>query len=108
MIFLAEEDVDPQSAVRSWLEKQPEDLRLGLQTWLEDYFYKAISLLLEFKSLVVETTRMGIVSSGLSHLCGCRTKSEFCVGLIRGLGCLLPMNTESKDREDFSSRVFAL
>eukprot|EP00756_Hemistasia_phaeocysticola_P023549 Hpha_TRINITY_DN15900_c0_g17::TRINITY_DN15900_c0_g17_i1::g.73779::m.73779/K10414/DYNC2H, DNCH2; dynein heavy chain 2, cytosolic len=108
MIFLSEEDVDPHSAVRSWLEKQPEDIRMGLQTWLEDYFYKAIGLLLEFKSLVVETTRMGIVATGLSHLSGCHTKSEFCIGLIRGLGSLLPMNSDSKDREDFANRVFAL
>eukprot|EP01062_Namystynia_karyoxenos_P045109 TRINITY_DN3342_c0_g5_i1.p1 TRINITY_DN3342_c0_g5~~TRINITY_DN3342_c0_g5_i1.p1 ORF type:complete len:4328 (+),score=2117.78 TRINITY_DN3342_c0_g5_i1:233-13216(+) len=108
MIFLSEEDVDPHSAVKTWLDKQPEELQHGLRNWMDEYFYKAVQTLMNFKSLVVETTRMGIVATGLSQVAGSRSKSEFCVGLIRGLGSLLPMNAEAKDREDFASAIFQL
>lgn len=37
-------------------------------------------------TLVVETTKVGLVLNGLSHLHGVARKGEFVLGLIRGLG----------------------
>ena len=104
MIFLSEEDVDPKSAVTSWLAKQPDVVRPALELWMEEYFYKAVNMLLEMKGNVVETTRMGIVNTGLSHLSGVSEKTEFTIGLIRGLGSLLP----PAEREDYSRSIFDL
>eukprot|EP01061_Rhynchopus_euleeides_P011972 TRINITY_DN21580_c1_g1_i2.p1 TRINITY_DN21580_c1_g1~~TRINITY_DN21580_c1_g1_i2.p1 ORF type:complete len:3556 (+),score=1754.90 TRINITY_DN21580_c1_g1_i2:217-10884(+) len=106
MIFLSEEDVDPHSTVKTWLETQdPEVTNVGnLTQWIEDYFYKAISMLHELKGHAVDTTRMGIVTTGLSHLTGVQTKQEFTIGLIRGLGCLL----HQVDREDYARNLFDL
>eukprot|EP00754_Rhynchopus_humris_P016707 Rhum_TRINITY_DN14526_c0_g2::Rhum_TRINITY_DN14526_c0_g2_i1::g.95036::m.95036/K10414/DYNC2H, DNCH2; dynein heavy chain 2, cytosolic len=106
MIFLSEEDVDPHSAVNTWLAKHDDESvnKAALGQWIEDYFYKAISMLHDMKGHAVETTRMGVVTTGLSHLVGVQTKAAFTIGLIRGLGCLL----NQTEREDFARNIFDL
>lgn len=39
--------------------------------------------------------------SGLSHLVGIKTSSEFTIGIIRGLGC----NLSEKSKETFAKEV---
>jgi dynein heavy chain 2 len=90
MIFLSEEDVDVKTTVQSWLSEQPAEIATLLKPWMEEFFYKAISALLATKALIVETTRMGIVKSGLSQLGDCNNKAQFAIGLVRGLGSYLP------------------
>eukprot|EP01063_Lacrimia_lanifica_P011176 TRINITY_DN1797_c1_g1_i1.p1 TRINITY_DN1797_c1_g1~~TRINITY_DN1797_c1_g1_i1.p1 ORF type:complete len:4267 (+),score=1793.68 TRINITY_DN1797_c1_g1_i1:109-12909(+) len=105
MIFLSEEDVDPKSAVQTWLSKQgKEKLCPQLPTWIEDYFYKAINMLYDARGTAVATTRMGMVTTGLSHLGWVQTKADFTVGLIRGVGALL----NEPEREDFARHIFDL
>jgi dynein heavy chain 2 len=89
MIFLSEEDVDPKTAVATWLEEQPQENRALLAKWINDYFYQAINSLVATKGLIVETTRTGLVMSGLSQLHGCNTKSQFAMALIYALGSYL-------------------
>lgn len=50
---------------------------------------------------VVETSLIGTVMNGLSHLHGCTDRSEFIISLIRGLGGNLNM----KSRNDFAKEV---
>ena len=104
MIFLSEEDVDPKTAVATWLEEQPSESRAMLGKWINDYFYQAISSLIATKGLIVETTRTGLVMSGLSQLHGCTSKSQFAVALIYALGSFL---VESA-RVDFAKDILYL
>ncbi|CUG87914.1 dynein heavy chain, putative [Bodo saltans] len=89
MIFLSEEDVDPRTAVATWLDDQPAEIRPQLGKWIQDYFYQAIDALLATKALIVDTTKTGLVMSGLSQLQGCTTKAQFAQGIIYGLGSYL-------------------
>ena len=52
---------------------------------------------------MVDTTLVGVVLNGLSHLSGVKDKTEFCVNLIRGLGG----NLSQKTRENFAKEVCA-
>lgn len=53
---------------------------------------------------MVDTTLVGVVLNGLSHLSGTRDKTEFSVRLVRGLGGNLPVRT----RENFAKEVLQL
>ncbi|KAH9577240.1 Dynein heavy chain [Trypanosoma melophagium] len=89
IIYLSEEDVDPKMMVSTWLMEQPEESCEQLRQWIDDYFYKAIDTLLETGKLIVETTRIGLVASGLSQLQNCTSKAQFTLALIYGLGSYL-------------------
>lgn len=90
MIFLSEEDVDPRIAVASWLDEHvAAEVRPQMAKWITDYFYQAIDSLLATKSLVVDTTKTGLVMAGLSQLHKCTSKGQFAQGLVYGLGSFL-------------------
>jgi dynein heavy chain 2 len=90
MIFLSDEDVDVRRVVSTWLMQQPEAIRSDLTTWCEDLFYRALEDALS-QEFVVETTKVGTVLNGLSHIQGASTKADFVLGLVRGLGSNLPV-----------------
>eukprot|EP00659_Diplonema_papillatum_P018826 gene18826-29059_t len=103
--LIAEEDVDPQSAVDTWVTKQADSANPQLGQWLNDFFYKAVQMVLDLgHTLSVQTTRMAIVQTGLSHLVGVQSKADFTIGLIRGLGSLL----YKTEREDYARNIFDL
>ncbi|EDO38992.1 predicted protein [Nematostella vectensis] len=102
MIFLSDEDTDVKALVKSWLANRPEDERRLLETWLEDYFYKALEWVLKQGDLVVETTLVGMVMNGLSHMFEVRAKQQFVCSLIRGLGANLSVTTQTA----FAKEVF--
>jgi len=104
VIYLSEEDVDSNAAVRSWLREQAEDLQHNLGKWVGDYLYKAIDQLRATNALVVKTTLMALVKSGLAHIATAKTKEEFTLGLIRGLGGYL----EPSKREGFARDMYKL
>ena len=58
-------------------------------------------LVLFQNDLVVDTTLVGVVLNGLSHLHNVKDKTEFCVSLIRGLGG----NLSEKTRANFAKEV---
>eukprot|EP00906_Rhabdomonas_costata_P001229 RCo001932 len=105
VIYLSEEDVDPHSAVKSWLANMvaPEN-QAQLAEWIDKYFYEALDRLVGTRSLVVETTQMGLVLSGLSQLHLCKTLGEFALGLIRGFGSYL----SREHRADYAKGIFKL
>lgn len=104
IIYLSEEDVDPKMMVTSWLVEQPEDVRDKLERWINDYFYKAIDALLATGKLIVDTTRTGLVASGLSQLQGCTGKAQFALALVYGLGSYL---TEEY-RKDYAKEIHSM
>ncbi|RNF09395.1 cytoplasmic dynein 2 heavy chain 1 isoform X1 [Trypanosoma rangeli] len=90
IIYLSEEDVNPKTMVASWLLEQPEESRNELRGWIDEFFYRAINNLVATGNLIVETTRTGLVASGLSQLQHCSNKAQFTLALIYGLGSYLP------------------
>lgn len=50
---------------------------------------------------VVETSLVGTVFNGLSHLAGVKERGQFIVGLLRGLGG----NLKFKTRQEFAKEV---
>lgn len=102
IIYLSEEDVDPKSAVDSWLVEQPEEHREVLKQWITLYFYQAIDSLIATEKLIVATTKIGLVASGLSQIQGCTTKSQFVLALVYGLGSYLA----EEHRKDYAKDIF--
>ena len=127
MIFLSDDDVDVQRVAKCWLAAQPEAPppaaagaaagsgaaatmapapASALATWVDSLFYRALDWVRAApRGLVVDTTLVGTVLNGLSHLSGgaVRTRADFCVALVRGLGG----NLDSESRALFARDVFA-
>ncbi|KAG5188873.1 dynein heavy chain, N-terminal region 2-domain-containing protein [Tribonema minus] len=101
MIFLSDEDVEVRRLVDRWLRTQDEGVRTSLAVWVTDLFYKALSYVLD-QEMVVDTTMVGTVLSGLSQVTGASSKAEFICGLVRGLGG----NLSLADRTAFAKEVF--
>ncbi|XP_038236236.1 cytoplasmic dynein 2 heavy chain 1 isoform X1 [Dermochelys coriacea] len=102
MIFLSDEDTDLNSLIKSWLRNQPEECRHNLENWIGDYFEKALNWILKQNDYVVETSLVGTVMNGLSHLRGCTDRGQFIISLMRGLGGNLNM----KSRLEFTKEIF--
>uniref|UniRef100_A0A672SRC3 Dynein cytoplasmic 2 heavy chain 1 n=1 Tax=Sinocyclocheilus grahami TaxID=75366 RepID=A0A672SRC3_SINGR len=103
MILLSDEDTDVGSLVKSWLKREDEDNRMNLENWLNDYFHRALDWALKQSDFVVDTSLVGTVLNGLSHLRGVRERGQFVVGLIRGLGGNLTL----KCRQEFAKEVLS-
>ncbi|KAG5269301.1 hypothetical protein AALO_G00200500 [Alosa alosa] len=103
MIFLSDEDTDVNSLVKSWLKTQPDECRCNLENWLGDYFTRGLDWVLKQNDFVVETSLVGTVMNGLSHLSGVRERGQFVVSLIRGLGG----NLNLKSRQEFAKEVLS-
>ncbi|KAH0625160.1 hypothetical protein JD844_033332 [Phrynosoma platyrhinos] len=97
-----DEDTDLNSLIKSWLRNQPEECRQNLENWIGDYFEKALNWVLKQNDYVIETSLVGTVMNGLSHLQGCSERGQFIISLIRGLGGNLNM----KSRQEFTKEVF--
>lgn len=59
---------------------------MKLQTWVDDYFFRALDWVLEQQAAVIETTKAGVINNALSHLVGVSSKSEFAAAAVRGFG----------------------
>ncbi|XP_028817493.1 cytoplasmic dynein 2 heavy chain 1 isoform X3 [Denticeps clupeoides] len=103
MIFLSDEDTDVNSLVKSWLKNQPDECRHNLENWLGDYFKKGLDWVLKQNDFVVDTSLVGTVMNGLSHLSGICDRGQFVVSLIRGLGGNLGL----KSRQEFAKEVLS-
>ncbi|XP_067663541.1 cytoplasmic dynein 2 heavy chain 1-like isoform X1 [Haliotis asinina] len=103
MIFLSDEDVDVKAIVKSWLGSQPEADQSLVGGWIEDYFYRALDWVLKKNDFIVDTSLVGNVLNGLSHLHDIKNKAHFSISLIHGLGGNLGEGT----REDFAKEVFS-
>ncbi|KAL3878520.1 hypothetical protein ACJMK2_030860 [Sinanodonta woodiana] len=102
MIFLSDEDTDVKALITSWISILPESDRHVLSSYIEDYFYKALDWVLKQNDFVVDTSMIGVVLNGLSHLHNIRNKGHFAISLIRGLGG----NLSEGSRENFAKEVF--
>jgi dynein heavy chain 2 len=90
-----------KAVVQSWLSKESDDTRLSTEQYINDYFFEAYNWIIKQNDFVVETTLVGTVLNGLSHLHGVNDKSLFALGLIRGLGG----NLNEKTKDAFAREV---
>lgn len=97
----SDEDTDVKAVVQSWLAKEPEETRSTTEQFINDYFFEAFDWIIKQNDFVVETTLVGTVLNGLSHLHGVHDKAFFALGLIRGLGG----NLNEKTKEGFAREV---
>ncbi|XP_022103094.1 cytoplasmic dynein 2 heavy chain 1-like isoform X1 [Acanthaster planci] len=103
MIFMSDEDTQIKDLVESWLNKLPQERRSSLHGWIDKYFYKALEwVLARTNDFVVETSQVGVVMNGLSHLWGAQDEADFAICLIRGLGG----NLKETTRQNFAKEVF--
>eukprot|EP00051_Salpingoeca_urceolata_P021875 m.349048 g.349048 ORF g.349048 m.349048 type:complete len:4259 (-) comp19881_c0_seq4:199-12975(-) len=103
MIFLSEEDVDMKLLVSSWLNTVPEERRLSLGGWLDDYFYRALAWMGQQSDFSLRQSRVGLAHNGLSHLRDVASLQDFLVGLARGMGGSLNKATRCNFYKDLFS-----
>ncbi|RXG65468.1 Cytoplasmic dynein 2 heavy chain 1 [Armadillidium vulgare] len=103
MIFLSDEDTDIRAVVLSWLKTQSEEGKKYLEPYIDQYFFKALNWVLSAGESHVDTSLVGWVWNGLSHLSNITSKTHFALGLIRGLGGNLP----EPQLVEFAQNVFS-
>ncbi|KAI5098641.1 cytoplasmic dynein 2 heavy chain 1, partial [Silurus meridionalis] len=103
IIFLSDEDTDVSALLKAWLRREEAENRDNLEIWINDYFQRALNWVFTQGECVVETSLVGAVLNGLSHLRGVSERAEFIVGLIRGLGG----NLHLKSRQEFAKQVLS-
>ena len=98
----SDEDTDVKAIVKAWLKSSSSSSTL--EGWIEDYFYQALDWVLKTGESIVESTLVGLVMNGLSHLVGVSSKGEFSCSLVRGLGG----NLTTATRTEFAKQVRTL
>jgi dynein heavy chain 2 len=101
MIYLFPELLDTQTIVKNWLRRQEGESK-ELKKLVDEFFYPCLIWIDQNSTNVVDTTRMGTVSNGLSLLSGSKSKPEFICNLIKGFGSNMPFEA----RTAFASEVF--
>ena len=97
VIFLSNEDTNINGILNSWLKAQPEDKQGFLKQMIDDLFHKALEWCMNVNDFVVETSLVGVVLNGLSHITpDVKDKTEFAVLLIKGFGGNLKESTRDK------------
>eukprot|EP00727_Mastigamoeba_balamuthi_P008574 m51a1_g4339 putative cytoplasmic dynein 2 heavy chain 1 isoform x1 (4695) ;mRNA; f:164362-180818 len=102
MIFMDENDISKPAIIDAWLLRQPPECQAPLRGFIETYFDRALKLALK-ETLTVETTLVGTLKNGLSHLNGVKSKLDFMLGLCRGFGG----NMQTERRSVYAREVFA-
>ena len=100
MIFLSDEDTNVKLIVNSWLNQQ--EHKDPLAQYIEDYFFKGLEWVHSKGESQVETTLVGWVFNGLSHLQNVTSRTQFALALVKGLGGNLSEST----RAEFAIEVY--
>jgi dynein heavy chain 2, cytosolic len=86
MIFLSNEDTDIKAIIDSWLNSEPEETRSTTEDLIKQYFYPAFEWVNTKNDFLIQTSLVGTLLNGLSHLHKVKEAEHFAVALIRGLG----------------------
>ncbi|GMH35100.1 hypothetical protein BSKO_02968 [Bryopsis sp. KO-2023] len=91
VIFMSDDHLGVERLVQHWMKNTIQPSHPGeLQSWMASYFYKALNWSLD-NAHAVETTKVGVINSALSHLASVQTKEDFVCGLARGFGANMTM-----------------
>ena len=99
--LISDEDTDIKAIVKSWLKRHSSSSS-SLAGWIEDYYHPALDWILKNGDTIMDTTVVGLVVTGLSHLMGAGSKAEFTCGLVRGLGSNLTLESRTKFAKEVS------
>ena len=105
MIFLSDEDTDVKGLVSAWLTNHvAESHRSAIAEYIEQYFYRGLEFCTRNNNAdqVIETSLVGTVLNGLSHMHKVANRLEFAVALFRGLGG----NLKEAAKETFAKEVY--
>lgn len=89
MIFLSDETLDINPIIDSWILDRPQEIQDNLKTLVYEYLPRSILWVKNNCESVVESTKLGTVLNGLSHVKSAKTKLAFIYGIIRGLSANL-------------------
>jgi dynein heavy chain 2 len=110
MIYFSDETLEVKVLIDSWIFKLPEAQREKLKNFITDFFLKSLDWIKTNIELVVDTTKLGVIMNGLSHLSECSDKRSFLygkviliLGLVRGFGG----NMSLSDRALFATELFS-
>ncbi|KAG8276879.1 Cytoplasmic dynein 2 heavy chain 1 [Homalodisca vitripennis] len=101
MILLSCDDVDWKDLVEAWLLSQSPDIVGILSQYIDEYFYQGVDWVLEQGQMVVPSSPVALVKSGLSHMAGVVTRAQFTVSLVNGLAT----NLTDSSRQLFCKQV---
>lgn len=102
VIFLSDEDTNIPGVVNAWIKKQPDESQDLLQQLIDESFYKALDWCIRTNDFVIETSLVGTVMNGLSHITSeIKSKLEFCIEIIKGFGG----NLGASARDSFAKEV---
>ena len=108
MIFLSKEEIDIKAVVNSWLNvhiaRLPKLQQSFIQDCVDKHFYRCLEMVQSLEALVIDSSIIGIVYNGLSHLVYVNCKEEFALAMIRGFGCILNI----KARQQLSKDILQL
>lgn len=101
MIFLSEEDTNVELVIQSWLKQRGEGQE-HLEQHIKDYFFRGLEWVMSRNEAQVETTLVGWVFNGLSHLQNVASRTHFALALVKGLGG----NLSEETRAEFAREVY--
>ena len=102
VIYLSNEDTNIQGVVNRWIKSQPEGKHAMFSQVIAELFYKALDWCNKANDFAVETSLVGTVMNGLSHMSSeIGSRLEFAVALIKGFGS----NLRPTSRDLFAKEV---
>ena len=108
MIFLSREEIDIKAVVNSWLNthmsRAPKLQQSFIRDCVDRYFYRCLEMVKSLDGLVIDSSIIGVVYNGLSHLFYVNCKEEFALAMIRGFGSILNI----KARQQLSRDIMQL
>lgn len=94
--------IDTKIIVSSWLSSQTEECRLFVEPYISDYFFKCVEWIKGNEGSMVPHSVVALVKSGLSHLDNVKSRSQFVIALIYGLGANLTEETKERFAKNVS------
>uniref|UniRef100_A0A0N5CE75 Cytoplasmic dynein 2 heavy chain 1 n=1 Tax=Strongyloides papillosus TaxID=174720 RepID=A0A0N5CE75_STREA len=102
VIFISEEDIDINLVIRSWIDKNKDNLPEIIDDWMTDIFIPTIEYVLTKKN-EFSASKISIIENGLSSLHKVKTKNDFIVRIFRSLLAFV----SQKEWHEFSGKVFS-
>ena len=104
IIFLSEEDVDPQHAAISFFSHLPAERLAVLMPWIQQYLNQALDIVVATDQLSVASPRMAVLKSALTYVTNCTTLPAFACELARGMSLFVAPGAQG----EVTSAIFQL